>query len=448
MSVEQREREKSKASTTNSKEWLTKDATYLAPAYARCFDLVAERAEGTYIYDLEGNRFIDFTMGIGVNNVGHCHPEVVKATTEQIGKLIHCSSVTRHTMNIRLAEKIADIAPGRLDCVFLNNSGGEAVDAAVKMARYVTGRPNIVSFTGAFHGRTLLATALTTAKAHYREGYDPLPSGIYQIPYPYCLRCPVNQVPGKCELECFELVERLFDYQVKPQTVAAIIMEPVLGEGGYVVPATGYTKQNGFMKRLRQLCDEHGILLIFDEVQSGFGRTGKWFACQHWDVEPDVMIVAKGIASGFPMAGIISRKELMDKWTVGRHGSTYGGNPVACAAALASIKVIEEGKLLDNATRMGEYLQARLGELAKRYPFIGEVRGLGLMIGVEVVDEKGKADGARLSRLVDACFQRRLLLLDCGSKDHIIRFIPPLNVTKEQIDDALQVFEQALESVK
>lgn len=429
------------------KEWLEKDAEYLAPAYARCFEVVAERAEGTYIYDIEGTRYIDFTMGIGVNNVGHCHPEVVKATSEQIAQLIHCSSVTRHTRNITLAEKIAEIAPGRLNCVFLNNSGGEAVDAAIKMARFVTGRPNIISFTGAFHGRTLLATALTSAKSHYREGFDPLPAGIYQVPYPYCLRCPVNRIPGKCELECFDSVEKLFDHQVKPHTVAAIILEPVLGEGGYVVPATGYTKQNGYMQRLRKLCDDHGILLIFDEVQSGFGRTGKWFACQNWNVEPDVIIMAKGVASGFPMAGIISTKELMSKWTVGRHGSTYGGNPVACAAALASINVIEKENLLTNATRMGELLTSRLNDLARRFTFIGEVRGLGLMIGVEVVDAKGAPDGERLSRLVDECFARKLLLLDCGKKDHIIRFIPPLNVRESEIEEALVIFEQALEAV-
>lgn len=430
-----------------SKDWLEKDAAYLAPAYARCFDVVAERAQGTYIYDIDGERYLDFTMGIAVNNVGHCHPQVVEATTEQIAKLIHCSSVTRHTMNIRLAEKIAEIAPGRLDCVFLNNSGGEAVDAAIKMARFVTGRPNIISFSGAFHGRTLLATALTTAKSHYREGFDPLPSGIYQVPYPYCLRCPVNRTPGQCELECFDLLSKVFDHQAKPNTVAAVIMEPVLGEGGYVVPATGYAKQDGYMRRLRKLCDDHGILLIFDEVQSGFGRTGKWFACQHWSVEPDAIIMAKGVASGFPMAGVISRRDLMERWTVGRHGSTYGGNPVACAAALASIKVIEDENLLLNATRMGEFLTGRLKALAERFKFIAEVRGLGLMIGVEVVDQSGAPDGERLSRLVDQCFKRKLLLLDCGKKDHVIRFIPPLNVRESEIEEALVVFEQALAAV-
>ncbi len=426
---------------------LEKDARYLAPTPARCFDIVAEKAAGSYIWDVNGRRYLDFTMGIGVNNIGHCHPKVVEATQAQIEKLIHCSAVTHHRLNIELAEKLAELTPGRLDSVFFNNSGGEAVDAAIKMARFVTGRPNVISFTGAFHGRTLLATALTTAKSHYREGYEPLPSGIYPVAYPYCYRCPVRQTPGSCELECFDLVFKLFDHQVKPNTVAAIIMEPVLGEGGYVVPATGYTKQNGYLERLRRLCDEHGILLVFDEVQSGFGRTAKWFACQHWNVEPDVMIMAKGIASGFPMAAIISRKELMDKWTVGRHGSTYGGNPVACAAALASIEVIEQENLLAHAERAGSLIVEKLEALAARYPAIGEVRGLGLMIGVEIVDKNGQPDGVTAQKLIDDFCQRGLLLLDCGKKDHVFRLIPPLNVSDREIDEAFAIIEAGFAAV-
>lgn len=425
-------------------QWLERDARYLAPTYHRCFDIVAERAEGTYLYDVEGTQYLDFTMGIAVNNVGHCHPSVVKAAKEQVEKLIHCSAVTRHTMNIKLAEKISQIAPKGLDCVFLNNSGGEAVDAAIKMARFVTGRPNIIAFTGGFHGRTLLATALTTAKSHYRQGYEPLPSGIYHAPYPYCLRCPVGQIPGKCNLECFDTFEAMFTHQLKPDTVGAILIEPMMGEGGYVVPATGYKVENGFMQRLRKLCDAHGIMLIFDEVQSGFGRTGKWFASEHFGVVPDLMIVAKGIASGFPMAGVVSRKELMDKWTMGRHGSTYGGNPVACAAALASIDVIEKENLLENARKMGDYFMAKLNEYKSKYSFIKEVRGLGLMIGMEVADESGAPDGVLIEKLVEECFKRKLLLLDCGIKNHIIRFIPPLNVSKAEIDKALSIIDEAL----
>lgn len=426
---------------------LRKDERYLAVTPARSFPIVAERASGSYIWDVNGERYLDFTMGIGVNNIGHCHSRVVEAAKAQIEKLIHCSCVTHHKLSIDLAEKLAQITPGRLDSVFFNNSGGEAVDAAIKMARYVTGRPNIISFTGAFHGRTLLATALTTAKSKYREGYEPLPSGIYSVPYPYCYRCPVNQIPGKCELECFGLLNKVFDHQVNAQSVAAIIMEPVIGEGGYVVPATGYNKQNGYMRRLRKLCDDNGILLIFDEVQSGFGRTGKWFACEHFAVEPDVIIMAKGIASGFPMAGIISRKELMDKWTVGRHGSTYGGNPVACAAALASISVIEEEGLLKRAEQVGKKIRARLEQLAKQYPVIGEVRGLGLMIGVEIVDKDGQPNGLLAERLILEFFRRRLLLLDCGRNDHVFRLIPPLNVTDAEVDEALGIIEDGFASV-
>ncbi len=428
-------------------EMLDRYKAHIAPTNSRAFDIVAHRGHGSYLWDVDGERYLDFTSGIAVNNVGHCHPAVVSAVKKQIEQLIHTSMVTCHMPIIELAEKLAEIAPPGLDSVFLNNSGGEAIDAALKFARFTTKRPNIISFTGAFHGRTLLATAITTAKSLYREGYEPLPSGIYQVPYPYCHRCPVGKQPGGCQLECFSALELLFKHQVKPHTVAAIIMEPVLGEGGYVVPATGYPVENGYMQRLRQLCDEHGIMLVFDEVQSGFGRTGQWFAANHWDLSPDIMVMAKGIASGFPMAGFMARKELMDKWSPGRHGSTYGGNPVACAAALASIKLIEQENLLENARKMGERITSRMHLLKERYSSIGEIRGLGLMIGIEFVDENGKPDGVRLSALVDACLERKLLLLDCGSSDHVIRFLPPLNCSQNEVDEALEIFEQALAAV-
>jgi 4-aminobutyrate aminotransferase len=432
---------------TKNAEMLDRYKEHVAPTNARAFDIVAQRGHGSYLWDVDGERYLDFTSGIAVNNVGHCHPAVVSAVRMQIETLIHTSMVTCHTTIIELAEKLASIAPPGLNSVFLNNSGGEAIDAALKFARFVTGRPNIISFTGAFHGRTLLATALTTAKSYYREGYDPLPSGVYQVPYPYCHRCPVGKTPGGCALECFSALETLFKHQVKPHSVAAIIMEPVLGEGGYVVPATGYPLENGYMQRLRQLCDEYGILLVFDEVQSGFGRTGKWFATNHFDISPDIMVMAKGIASGFPMAGFMARKDLLDKWSAGRHGSTYGGNPVACAAALASIKVIETEGLLENARKMGERIIARLTALKNQYSSIAEIRGLGLMIGIEFVDAAGNPDGERLSKLVDECFKRKLLLLDCGSYDHVIRFLPPLNCSQNEVDAALDIFEDALAAI-
>jgi 4-aminobutyrate aminotransferase len=427
-----------------NKEMMERYMQSVAPTNARAFDIVAARGEGSYLWDVNGERYLDFTSGIAVNNTGHRHPKVVEAIKSQLDQLVHISMVTAHEPIIKLCEKLSKIAPGKLNSVFLNNSGGEAIDAAIKFARFVTGRSNVISFTGAFHGRTLLATALTTAKSKYREGYEPLPAGIFQVPYPYCLRCPANQTAGECELECFDFVQKIFDHQVKASSVAAIIMEPVLGEGGYVVPATGYTKPDGFMRRLRQVCDEHGIMLIFDEVQTGFGRTGKWFACQHWGVEPDILVMAKGIASGLPMAGIMARKELMDRWTAGRHGSTYGGNPLACASALASIQVIEDEKLLDNAEKLGSLIQRTITQLKTKFKSIGEVRGLGLMIGIEIVDDKGKPDGERLNRLVEECFKRKLLLLDCGSQDHVIRFLPPLNCTEEQVRESLTIFEEAL----
>ncbi len=436
-----------KAVVDRAQEFLVRDEKHIAAANSRYFELVAEKAAGSYLWDVNGVRFLDFAMGIAVNNVGHCHPKVVEAARQQIGKLIHCSAVTHHTLNIELAEKLAEITPGRLDCVFFNNSGGEAVDAALKLARFATGRPNIVAFNGSFHGRTLLATALTTSKVHYREGYEPLPSGIFHVDHPYCYRCPVKQKADTCEMECFDLFERLFKHVVKPHSVAAIVLEPLLGEGGVVPPAAEYTRGTSYLKRLRQLCDEHGIMLVFDEVQTGFGRTAKWFACNHWDVEPDIMIMAKGIASGFPMAGVIARKEIMDRWTAGRHGSTYGGNPVACAAALASIGVIEQDHLLLNAEKMGLRIMSKLKQLRSRYSFIGDVRGLGLMIGVEMVDSDGKPDGKRLGRFVDECMRRGLLLLDCGDHDHVVRLTPALNVSESEVDTALAIMEQSLEAV-
>lgn len=433
--------------TDRNVEMLERYKAHVAPTNARAFDIVAHRGHGSYLWDVDGERYLDFTSGIAVNNVGHCHPAVVSAVKKQIEQLLHTSMVTCHMPLIELAEKLVQIAPPGLNSVFLNNSGGEAIDAAIKFARFITGRPNIISFTGAFHGRTLLATALTTAKSKYREGYDPLPTGIYQAAYPYCHRCPVGQQPGSCKLECADVLQKIFEHQAKPHTVAAIIMEPVLGEGGYVVPATGYPVENGYMQRLRQLCDEYGIMLILDEVQSGFGRTGEWFAANHFNISPDVMVMAKGIASGFPMAGFMARKELLDKWSAGRHGSTYGGNPVACAAALASIKLIEQENLLENARKMGERIMSRLHLLKKRYASISEIRGLGLMIGIEFVDAAGNPDGKRLEALVQECFNRKLLLLDCGSQDHVIRFLPPLNCSQHEVDDALDIFEQALAAV-
>ncbi len=431
-----------------NKEWLERSAKHVSSTNARAFDLVASHGKGSYVWDVNGERYLDFTSGIAVNNVGHCHPKVTAAAKEQMDKLIHCSMVMTHEPLIKLAEKIAEIAPGNLDTVFLNNSGGEAIDAAIKMARYVTGRSNVISFAGAFHGRTLLGTALTSSKSHYRDGYEPLPSGIQHIPYAYCYRCPVSQKPGACEMECFDLIERAFKLFVKPESVAAIIIEPQLGEGGYTVAGSSYKGEKApYFQRLREVCDKHGILMIVDEVQTGFGRTGEWFAVNHWNVVPDVMVVAKGIASGFPMAGIIARSEHMKKWPPGKHGSTYGGNPVASAAALASIKVIEEEKLVENAKTLGAYLTSRVREMQLKFPFIGDVRGLGLMVGIELIKENGEPDGERLGKLVDECMKRKLLLLDCGSYDHIIRFLPPLNVSKEELNEGLRIFEEALGAI-
>jgi 4-aminobutyrate aminotransferase len=419
----------------------TENFPHMSPVWGRIFNFVADHAEGSYIYTIDGRKLLDFTCGIGVTNTGHCHPRVVEAIREQAGNFLHAqANIVIHKPMLQLIEELRRIVPSSIDGFFFSNSGAEALEGAVKLARVATGKQNIIVFSGSFHGRTAGTMALTTSKTIYRAGFGPLPSGVFVSPFPYAYRLGMTE--EQASQYALEQLEHLLASQTAPKETAAILIETVLGEGGYVVPP------KSFLKGLREICDKNGILLIFDEVQSGFGRTGKWFALEHFDVIPDIMTVAKGIASGLPLSGVFSRLDLMKKWDVGSHGGTYGGNAVACAAAVATIGAMREEKMIENAAERGIQLMTGLRKLQEEYPQIGDVRGLGLMIGTEfTVDGHPMKAKPLVKEIVHAAEERDLLLLSCGTYDNTIRWIPPLNVTEEQINQGLHVFEGALRAV-
>ncbi len=416
----------------------TDNFPHVSPVWGRIFNFVAERAEGSYIYTTDGKKLLDFTCGIGVTNTGHCHPKVVEAVREQAGNFLHAqANIVIHKPMLQLIEELRRIVPPSIDGFFFSNSGAEALEGAVKLARVATGSQNVIVFSGSFHGRTAGTMALTTSKTIYRAGFGPLPSGVFVAPFPYAFRLGMTE--ERASQYALEQLEYLLASQTAPQETAAILIESVLGEGGYVVPPAS------FMKGLRALCDKHGILLIFDEVQSGFGRTGKWFALEHFGVVPDIITVAKGIASGLPLSGVFSRLDLMKKWDVGSHGGTYGGNAVACAAGVATIRAMHDEKMLENATERGIQLMTGLRKFQEEYPQIGDVRGKGLMIGTEfIVDSRPEKAKPLVKEIIHAAEERNLLLLTCGTYDNTIRWIPPLNVTSGQISDGLRAFEEAL----
>jgi 4-aminobutyrate aminotransferase len=396
------------------------------------------------VEDVDGNHFLDCAAGIAVCATGHCHPRVVQAIQDQAAQLIHiCASDFYDPVYIALAERLSALAPGLSPKrTFLSNSGAEAVEAAFKLARYHTGRPNVVTFFGAFHGRTMGAISLTASKSLYRDGFGPLVPGVTHVPYAYCYRCHYNLTFPECDLACVDAIEEIwFSRSIPPEQVAAIFVEPVQGEGGYIVPPPGW------LQKLRALCDKYDILLVADEVQSGMGRTGKMFAVEHWDVAPDIVCLAKALGSGMPVSAMIAREGVMD-WPPGAHGSTFGGNPVCCAAAQATLDVIEAEGLMENATRLGQKLQSELEDLTAESRLIGDVRGLGLMIGVELVKDKGTKARAKEAthQIVQGCFRRGLLLLPCGPNS--IRFAPPLTITAAEVDTALAIFADVLNEVE
>ncbi len=410
---------------------------HLSPVWSRSETIIADYGEGVYLYDVEGRRYLDFTSGIGVTNTGHAHPHVVRAVQDQAAKILHAQvNIVYHEPLIQLTEELSNIVPTGSDTFFFSNSGAEAVEAAVKLARAATGRSNIIVFQGSFHGRTHAAMAMTTSKTIYRAGYQPLVSGIFVTPFPNAYLYGWDEETA-VDFAIDEL-KRLLKTQTAPGETAAMVIEPVLGEGGYV-PAPAR-----FLQAMRQICDEHGILLVADEVQSGFGRTGTWFAIEQSGVSPDIMIMAKGIASGMPISAIAASHELMERWPVGSHGGTYGGNAVACAAAVATIQVLRDERLIENSAHMGDLLMTELRQLQETYPAIGDVRGRGLMVATEFTTSDGEPWGARAKAIVGACYERDLLLLSCGYDGQVVRWIPPLVVNMDQIQEALAIFADAL----
>jgi 4-aminobutyrate aminotransferase len=418
---------------------IERDERVVSPSYTRCYPLVAERGEGALVEDVDGNRFLDFNAGIAVVATGHCHPRVVKAVQEQAARLMHMSGTDFYYEEmVALAEKLAEIAPGDMARrVSFGNSGAEAIEGSIKLARWSTKRDKIIAFYGSFHGRTLGALSLTARKAVQRAGFGPLIPGVVHAPYPNCYRCPVGQKPESCAVECVGFIENtLLKTVAPPEETAAIVVEPVQGEGGYIVPP------RIFFDELARVASQHGILLIFDEVQSGMGRTGRMWAADHFDAVPDIIAVAKGIASGLPLGATVAHADLMT-WPPGAHASTFGGNPVACAAALATIALLEE-ELISNAARMGAYLMDRMREWPHRFAQVGDVRGLGLMIGIELVrdrETREKAPQLR-DRVVQMAFERGLLVLGAG--DNSLRLCPPLVITREQCAFALETLEECL----
>jgi 4-aminobutyrate aminotransferase len=413
---------------------------HMTPAWTRIFNFVAERAEGSYIFTDDGRKLLDFTCGIGVTNTGHCHPKVVEAIREQAGSFIHAqANIVIHKPMLQLIEELRQIAPPSIDSFYFANSGAEALENAVKIAKVATGRPNVIVFSGSFHGRTHATISLTTSKTIYRAGFAPLMAGVYVAPFPYAYALGMTE--EQASHYCLEQLEYLLASQTAPKETAAILIESVLGEGGYVVPHAS------FMKGLREICDKHGIMLIFDEVQSGFGRTGKWFALEHFGVVPDIITAAKGIASGMPLSGVFTRTDIMKKLDTGSIGGTYGGNAVACAAAVATIRAIREEKMLENAADKGIQLMTGLRKLQEEYPQIGDVRGKGLMIGTEFTANGNRAREKQMVKdVIHAAEELNLLLLSCGTYDNTLRWIPPLNVTSEQINDGLKIFSDSLKA--
>jgi 4-aminobutyrate aminotransferase len=412
---------------------------HVSPVWNRYTHIIIDHAQGVYVYDVNGQKYLDFTSGIGVTSTGHCHPRVVAAIQEQAAQLLHGQfNIYFHKPLLNLIEALQPIVPQGIDSFYFTNSGAECIEASVKLAKHATGRTNVIVFNGSFHGRTHLTMTMSTSKNTLRKHYQPLVAGVFVTPYPYAYYYGMDE--DSTTDFCLRELHRLLKSQSAPEDTACIVIEPVLGEGGYVVPP------KRFMQELRELCTHYGILLVADEVQSGFGRTGKLFAVEHYDIAPDVLAVAKGIASGLPISGVFTRSELAAKWLPGSHGGTYGGNAVACAAAGATINVLRDEKLVENAAARGEQLRGRLKELQARYPVMGEVRGLGLMDAVEF-SQDGQPDPETTKAVLEACLERGLILLTCGTFENVIRWIPPLIVTAEQVDQGVDIFANALRAV-
>lgn len=414
----------------------------MPPVVKRATTMGVTKGEGCYLWSEDGRKILDFASGVAVCNLGHNHPKVVEAAEKQMKELIHGGhNVVYYESYVRLAERLVELTGGDT-MVYFSNSGAEANEGAIKLAKYVTKRPGIIAFRGSFHGRTLATTSLTSSSSAYRKNYEGLLPSVYFAEYPYLYRTPYEMKDGKCPKEYFEQFENIFHTLIDPSMVAAIMMEPVQGEGGYIVP------DKEFVQYVREICDKYGILLIFDEVQSGMGRTGKLFAYEHFGVKPDILTSAKGIANGFPLSAVIGKKEIMEQWPAGAHGGTFGGNPVACAAANAVLDELTDGGMLDNAAKMGDYFKEKLFALQKKYPsVIGNVRGLGLMLAMEMVHPDKTPDADITTAIRTKALEKGLLLLGCGTNHNIVRFIAPTIVTEKEIDIAINIIDECLKEL-
>lgn len=406
---------------------------------ARATKLGVVDSEGCCLYTEDGRKVLDLASGVAVNNLGAKNPRVVEAIKKQLDTMIHVGHNVVYNMSyVELAEKLVELTGGDTK-VYFSNSGAEANEGAIKLAKYVTGRPGVISFKNSFHGRTIGCVSVTGSSSAYRKYYEPLLPSVYWADYANCYRCPFGREKGKCAMECLSQFDTIFGKLIDPECVAAIIVEPVQGEGGYIVP------EKAFLEGLRKICDKHGIMLIFDEVQTGIGRTGELYAYQTFGVKPDILTSAKALGGGIPLSAVIAKKEIMDKWPAGAHGGTFGGNPLACAAALETLRIIDEDGLLDNCKKMGSYFKTRLMELKDKYPnVIGDVRGVGLMIAMEIVDEDGKPDAKMTAEIKEKALDRDVLLLTCGSDHNVVRFIAPLIITEKEIDIVIDVIDDIL----
>ncbi|KPV61564.1 MAG: Glutamate-1-semialdehyde 2,1-aminomutase [Candidatus Bathyarchaeota archaeon BA1] len=427
-----------------ARELVKKDEASISPSYVRFYPLAIESGEGCIVRDVDGNEYIDLNSGLVCLNVGHCHPKVVNAIRKQLEKFLHYSSTDFYYEKVvELAERLSGITPGQFEKkTYFGNSGAEAVEAAIKLSKWHTRKHQFISFIGSFHGRTIGALALTASKPIQRRHFHPLMPGVTHVPYPNCYRCPFKLSYPDCDYWCVDFIDEfVLQRYVPPEDVAGIVFEPIQGEGGYVVPPPEY------FQRLKKLADKYGFLMIDDEIQSGMGRTGRWFAIEHWKIEPDIICIAKAIASGMPLGATVARARLMD-WEAGSHASTFGGNPVACAAALAVIDVIKDENLLENAAKEGNNILKRLEELEGRCEIVGDARGKGLMIGVEIVEDKeGKRPAPeRAKEIMLRCWRRGLVIITCGPST--IRIAPPLNITRELIDTSMEIFEDVVLEVE
>jgi 4-aminobutyrate aminotransferase len=427
-----------------ARELVKKDERLISPSYVRFYPLVVESGEGCIVRDVDGNEYIDFNSGLACLNVGHNHPKVIEAIKRQCDRFLHYSNTDFYYNEVvSLAERLNEITPGSFEKkTFFCNSGAEAVEAAIKLAKWHTRKHLFIGFVNAFHGRTIGALSFTASKPTQRRYFFPLMPGVTHVPYPYCYRCAFKQTYPDCSYWCVDFIEEyVLEKYAPPEDVASILFEPIQGEGGYVVPPPEY------FQRLRKLADKYGILLIDDEVQSGMGRTGKWFAIEHWNVEPDVICSAKALASGLPLGATIAKAKIMD-WAGGSHASTFGGNPISCVAAMAVIDAIKEEKLLENATRQGTYIIKRLEEFKEEYDLVGDVRGKGLMIGLEIVADKEEKTPApdKAREVMLRSWKRGVAVITCGTST--VRIAPPLNVTRGLVDAALEIIEDVIKEVE